>query len=69
MRYEINQNNKIYDSKDKIEYGNNQSLCDELNRLDDELQQTKKLYKKCLLDKQKMKNEYVRLQVKMELKE
>lgn len=69
MRYEINQNNRIYDSKDKVEYENSQSLCDELNRLDDELQQTKKLYKKCLFDKQKMKNELVRLQVKMELKE
>ena len=69
MRYEINRNNKIYDSKGKVEYENNQSICNELNRLNDELQQSKKIYKKCLLDKQKLKKEYVKLQVKMELKQ
>lgn len=46
-----------------------EQLVDLLNDLNDKLQQTKKLYKKCLLDKQKIKKEYVRLQVKMELKE
>ena len=69
MRYQLTKNGKIQDTQDNMTYDDNTSLCAELNRLDNENQQTKKAYRKCLLDKQRINKEYVRLQVKMELKE
>lgn len=69
MRYQLTKHGEIQDLQDNKTYADNKTLCDELNRLDKEIYQTKKAYKKCLLDKQRINKAYVRLQVKMELKE
>lgn len=69
MRYKVTSDGEIWDTHKNMGYHDNTLLCEKLNKLDGELRQTKKALKKSLIDKQRMRKEYVRLQVKMELKE